>query len=576
MLNFRSKSIVLFFTAAFFLLPSVSFCAKKKKSAVVEVGPDETVKLSSQKRTYFYKIEGDILSDVEYGSPESLKNAMSSLHKSSGDYSDAEKVLIYVATKIMQKAWPSQKISWENSKPPEDNPYVGAIKSFENGVFDSSTGNVDFLSTLLPTFVILNTTIIDSDATATMLLCASAIDSALELSPQSVIANYIAGLYYIYTQNYSASVKHLSYVYSKVPDVDEASIAYIKALRGNGDLELAASILQNSFKDSNDLQFLKQKAYVSFESKDFDSAELYVAKVLQQTPNDLEFLLFRAKILVEKKDYIHAVSLLDVYARQDSSSLDYLLLRALIQLDWSKNTSAATETIEKALQLYPENIDALMFAARISSVTDLPVAGKYADELSAIILEKSPSNPSAMEYALDGLIQRSNWEEAYPLAKKLVSQGNTSYDVMEKYVSVCLKLGKNNEAFDFAKKVYEQHPEDESVLQMYILAFVSSGNRENVMKFIDSKLPSSNAKMKSFLYYARSFLQYNENNVLSDLRSSLISNPRNSDSLFRLYEIYYNKQDYRKAQYYLKQVLAINPNDSTVKKLNEALTKLIQ
>ena len=56
----------------------------------------------------------------------------------------------------------------------------------------------------------------------------------------------------------------------------------------------------------------------------------------------------------------------------------------------------------------------------------------------------------------------------------------------------------------------------------------------------------------------------------------MISNPRNADSLFHLYEIYYGKKEYRKAQYYLRQVVAINPNDTSVKKLNEALTKLIQ
>jgi len=67
-----------------------------------------------------------------------------------------------------------------------------------------------------------------------------------------------------------------------------------------------------------------------------------------------------------------------------------------------------------------------------------------------------------------------------------------------------------------------------------------------------------------------------EEGALADLRSSLISNPRNDDALFRLYELYFNKKDYRKAQYYLRQVVAINPNDNSVKQLNEALTKLMQ
>ena len=67
-----------------------------------------------------------------------------------------------------------------------------------------------------------------------------------------------------------------------------------------------------------------------------------------------------------------------------------------------------------------------------------------------------------------------------------------------------------------------------------------------------------------------------EENQLADLRSSLMEQPRNSKSLFRLYEIYFEKKDYRKAQYYLKKVVAINPNDMSIKKLNETLTKLIK
>lgn len=552
------------------------FCAKKKKNTPEPAQTTETVKLPSQKRTYFYKIDSTILDGVENGTPDTIRQSMSLIKKSSSDYAENEKVLIYIATKIMQTAWPSQKFSWETVIPPEDNPYVGAIKSAENGIFDSSTGNVDFLSTLLPAFILLNPNFKAAEEKVILDNCEKSIKTALEINSSSVLANYLAGILYMDKGEYKNSLGYFEQIYGKYPNVEEIALAYVKSLRGNGMYELASSILSTTSTDTNDIAFLKQNAYVAFESKDYANAELYVAKVLQQTPNDLEFLLFRAKILVEKGDYIHAVSLLDMYARQDNSSIDYLLLRAKLQMDWSKNTAAATETIEKALQLYPENMDALMFAARISSVTDLPVAGKYADELSAIILEMSPSNSNAMEYALDGLIQRENWNEAYEVSKNLISMENISFETMEKYVTVCLKLGKNNEAYEYARKVHDANPNDETVLQMYILSYIKVGNRDAVLKFIDGQLTNANAKMKSFLYYARSFLQYTENNILADLRSSLISNPRNSDSLFRLYEIYYDKKDYRKAQYYLKQVVAINPNDSNVKKLNEALTKLIQ
>ncbi len=260
----------------------------------------------------------------------------------------------------------------------------------------------------------------------------------------------------------------------------------------------------------------------------------------------------------------------------DDTNYDYLLLRARVQLDWSKNTAAATETIEKALQLYPDRIEALMFAARISSATDSLVAGKYADELSAKVLEKEPDNADALLYAMNGLAQRQNWQEAYAISSKLIQRNDVSTEVVESHVKICVKLGKRSEAYELAKKMHDAAPEDEGLLQAYILAYSEYGNRDTVIKYIDSLMNGASAKMKSYLYYRRSYLQYSEDSSLADLRSSLISNPRNADSLFRLYEIYYGKKDYRKAQYYLRQVVAINPNDTSVKKLNEALTKLIQ
>ena len=81
--------------------------------------------------------------------------------------------------------------------------------------------------------------------------------------------------------------------------------------------------------------------------------------------------------------------------------------------------------------------------------------------------------------------------------------------------------------------------------------------------------------MKSCLYYEKSFLEGSEEAVLVDLRSSLTANPRNKDALFRLYQIYYNKKEWRKAQYYLKQVVALSPSDDSLIKLNSELETLL-
>ena len=591
--TFWSKTVILITLAAFVLSSPVFSASKKKKSKKAEPVQEEvkqeepaaeepviiddtsySIKLPSDKkqRDFFSKVDSAVLQGVQNGSPDSLREAMSLMRKKSREYDEAEKVLAVVSADIMKLVWPSEKITWDIPDVSDDNPYTGALSSVRQGVFDSSTGNVDFLATLLPAIVIVNSAADRSVYDQ----CEKAVKASLQLKPDSVLANYLMAQVYERKRNMAEAEKYMAQAYSASSKTSEISLAYTRILRSNGKLADASKILNTMDTGLNDLAVLKQNAYIAFDGGDYDAAELYVARVLQQTPNDLEFLLFRAKILVEKKDYIHAVSLLDVYARQDSSSIDYLVLRARVQLDWSKNTAGAAETVEKALQMYPDNIDALMFAARISSETDSPVAGKYADELATRVLEKRPGNPEAMTYALDGLIQRENWQEAYAASRNLIASGKVTSSVVEKYVNVCIKLGKYNEAYEFAKSKYDANPSDELLLQSYILAYSRVGNRDSVLKYIDSLMNSSSPKVKSYLFYRRSFLQLTEEKQLADLRSSLISNPRNSDALFRLYELYYAKKDYRKAQYYLRQVVAINPNDSSVKKLNEALTKLIQ
>ena len=218
-----------------------------------------------------------------------------------------------------------------------------------------------------------------------------------------------------------------------------------------------------------------------------------------------------------------------------------------------------------------------MLAASISAATDSPVAGKYADELASIVLEKDPNNIEALLYLIDGLCLHQNWKRAYEVCEKLISLDPENSEVALFYVNVSLHLKKYNEAYNYISKLYKKNPDDEMILKAYVLAYSKIEKRDDVIKFINSLLPeTTNKKIKSDLLYQRSFLQKMEENQLSDLRSSLMANPRNSDSLFRLYEIYFEKKDYRKAQYYLKQVVAINPNDMSMKKLNETLTKLIK
>lgn len=561
--------------------PSADSPVGKMVSGTYDVDPEEKTAITrdggeekkTRNYTYFSTIAPGIMADVEVGTPSSLRKAAQTIRKTADvEFTENEKVLLAVETSIMQMVWNIERVDWESPAVEGSNSYLGAISSAKNGIYDMSTGNVDFLTILLPSLVVVKV----NDVSGFFSESEASLKKCLSLRQDSVLATYLLGVLYKKNGMIEKAVLQFRSAVTMAPEIFQTSYAYAEALFLSGNIKSAetqASALLARYSSNTIL--LKLCAKIFYAEKDYSKAEEYVSRVLQQEPNDLQSVLFRARILIDKKDYIHAASLLDVYSRQDSSSKDYLLLRSQVQYDWSKNSTAAVATIETALKNYPGDKEVMLYAAKISGATGLSVLGKSAEEYANSVLSEEPDNETALFYATEGFIRKKDWVKAYSSSSRLVSKGSSNPAYNFNHIKICLAQNKYDEAWNLASSLYRANQNDEETVQCYIQVMVSSGRNQQALSLINQLLSGAASKFKSFLYYQRSYLQSAEEASLSDLRSSLISNPRNSDALYRLYEIYYSKLDYRKAQYYLKQVVALNPNNQELKTLNEKLNSLI-
>ena len=526
------------------------------------------------RRTYFSRIAPDVMVASENASPDSIRTAVSLLRKSGADYTEPEKVLLNVLSGIMKTVWLSERADWETPPVSEATPYLGAIESAKNGIYDLSTGNVDFFTLVLPSLVVVKA----DDVSSYAAVAEQALTAALTLRPDSALAHYLIGVLYVKTMRSEKALDHFSNAAKSALSCKEIAYAEADCLKRLGRMQEAqTAALSLLHRYPADIAVLKLCAETSFALKDFSAAEEYVGRVLQQEPNDLDYVLFRARILAGKGDYIRAASLLDVYARQDTSSRAYLLLRARLQYEWSKNFTAASETIERALSLYPNDLDVLLFAARLASSTAAPLAGVTAEEFAKRALAIDPANTEAKRYEIGGMMRSGKWKGAYDSSRSLIASSGALRSDIFVHIRICLELGRNDEAWNLISPLYAENPDDDDdILQSYVVVLSKTGRSAQALSLINSRLPASSSRMKSFFYYRRSFLDASQEDSLADLRSSLIANPRNADALFRLYEIYYGRRDYRKAQYYLKQVVALDPNNAEMRKLNEELSKLIK
>lgn len=523
--------------------------------------------------SFFSFADETIMQNLEIGSPSSLQSAAAKLKKSAVSYTESDKVALSIASSIMSMVWPSEKNGIE--VPAGDlqaNPYTAAIESARIGIYDENTGRSDFFTLVLPSLILVTS----FDNNDYYQLSLESLTAALSMNKNSVLASYLLGrLYQRMGKNHEA-VEILGSAKNLEPNCFEIQyeLARTYFLLGDVDTSLRMATATLTAFPRN-LLVLKLCSEISLSKKDFTAAEQYIAQVLQQEPENAQYLLYRIKVLVEQENFIRAVPLLDVYARTDKTSRDYLLLRAQIQHEWNKNSAAAAATLEEAMMLYPDDFEVVLAAAELAAASGNVVRGKTAGQFAMEILALEPDNLKALKICMDESIQKKKWQQAYDYSSVLLEKTGGAMDVQLAHINICIRLGRTTEAKNLADSLYAANSSLDEVKEIYIRTLAALGNRSEVLSLIQSSLPNASSKLKSYLYYQRSLLNSNESDRLSDLRQSLTANPRNQEPLFELYRYYFGKKDYRKAQYYLKQVVALNPYDQDVLRLNTELETLL-
>lgn len=519
-----------------------------------------------KKSTYFEFSDPSIMENAEIGSPTAIKNVITKLRKANGKYTEEESVLFAVLETVASTVWPSENINFPILDSLPENVYAGIIDYVKKGIFDTNAGNSDFYTLVLPCVIVCTST-----QTAFFPEAEENLLEALDKNDKSVLVHYLLGILYKKLGNQEQSFYHLERAYELDSTCFEINFEYAKALYEKKLFQKAFEIA-SSLKNPEDLnlELLELCAKSALAINKLDVAESYVGKLLQKEPDNPENILLRAEILFEKGEYLRVSSLLDAYSKTDKTALKYLLLRSKLQNVWNRNTTAAISTISEALTLYPDNHEVLLCAAELISESGSKINGKSAFELIEPLKQIDGENPKLLQIKIDEYIRQKQWKNAYEVSQKLI-QIEPSENRIIKNILICIELGENQQAFFLADELYTNNPTSEEVQITYVKTLVANNKKTEAIALINSLLQKASSKMKSELYYQKSRLESSDDKKLSDLRSSLTANPRNEEALFALYELYFKKNDYRKAQYYLKQVIALNPSNQELLDLNSNL-----
>lgn len=541
---------------------------------LLEAKPKEVVAIVSPRvsKKKFSSVDSLLLKKVENARQQDLQESLNTLKKKEGKLSNDEESLLLIIYALQALVY-QEKIDESLYLNNGNDSYAAIISATKRGVYDFNAGEEDFFALTLPSLVLITAPGVQNFYEEASI----SLQKALLIHPESFLAEYLYAMLLERKGDIDEALLHYQLAVKYNPSFTKVGVLYMKALSLAGfekeALEKALDVLQ---KEEHNLDALLIAAQASYAQKNYDAAETYISRLLQREPNNSNFILLRAKILMAKEEYMKVSSLLDIYAKTGKTSREYLLLKTLLQRDWNKNLSAAANTLQDALRLYPQDLELLLIAARVSAQLGQKVADRSLEEMLHFILEKEPNNAEALGILVGEDILQENWEEAYNGNNKLYKNGNQDETILSNHILICLALGKNQEAREAYTLLQRLKGEQDEVLLYNIRILIAENETTRASSLIERLLgQTTNTRTKSALYYERSKISKNAEQRLNDLRLSLTANPRNAEALFSLYRYYFDQNEYRKAQYYLKQAVSLNPNSKNLLELNKELDVLL-
>ncbi|UTC77469.1 hypothetical protein E4O04_05405 [Treponema sp. OMZ 799] len=523
------------------------------------------------------KLDSTLASLIEKGSPASLKEAVLFIQNDSKGLTNENKLYLKIIADIMYLVYP---LETNGVKPPiyaEDEPYLRALREVKVGLYPVSTKRDGFLSLIIPALVLTY----DDFSEAVLEPYAEDIESRLvaaqKLRPQSVLPYYFLGLLKEKNNKLTEAVA----LYQKAWQLDSscypAGFKYgqFAAESGNGTEALKiADELNNLYSDNTEVKLLYARAHIA--KNDFNKASENIVSVLKKEPENISALLLRIRILIEQKEYLKANSLLDAYSTKNKTAKNYLLYRARVTREWNKNLIRASEFLTEAYKYYPEDFNVLLSCAEICFEASTKIDNKPADFFIRKVLDGYPENTAALALLVKNDINNGKWQQAVELAEDLAAKypSDTNKELL---LTSYLGAGQTSKALSLAKQLYAntKNPSN-AFINLYMEALYAGKDYQTVKQVINQKMKGADSELKSILYYYNAKLQQgNPSEYLNFLQSSLLSNPRNKNSLFAMYEWYLKNKDYKKAKYYLGQVLALDPSNKNIINLSENLNKLL-
>ena len=514
---------------------------------------------------------GELRSLVEAGIPSSLRKAAGL----PPDRSAQGRALNAAALTLLRLLYSELPGKLPPADPPPAHEYTRILQDADRGVYVSPrASSQDYLEYALPCLALLR-------ETRPPRLAAALPDlrRAMELrAADSVLAPYFLGLFLERSAQGAERERYLEeaeaayrLAYGASGECYPAALGLARVLEAQGRTGEAAALLTGMADRFPELRVLRrQLALIYYHNQAWAEADALLEELIGQDGRDRELLLLRARALVEMEQFFPAQGPLDLYGAADPQNRLYLFLQARVQAEGYRNIDAALSFLRTILLNSPQDEEAALYAVEMLLKSAGAEDRDEGREILGRFLEAETAvSAAAARLALQDAISRGAWEEAKRYLDQVLADHRGFQELLAAY-TVERGLGNRRAALAAAQELYERNPSNVEGAAAYITALMEGGRREEAGRMIENGLASvPSGAMKSQYYYLRSRLWVSEERVLADLRTSLFEDPRNLYTLIALFEIYRAHQNGQRAMFYLKQALALAPDNPELRRYQQ-------
>ena len=522
-------------------------------------------------------IADEIRLNTEIGSPSSLLSALEQIKDKNLGSTEFGRVMTTVNVTLLKTLYPAVEVQLPPTDPPVTHIYSRIIREAERGVYISPRRNsMDYLEFVLPFLSVYPGERKNAFPLDSYRLALPDLERATKLNGDSVLAAYFLGVANEQLGRFDAAAAQYSKVWEEFPGCFTAALGLVRIMEAQGrNQEAERFISELVMIFPGNLQVKHQQALIYYNLKDWGRAEAAVDEILERDSRDREFVLLKAHILVEQGQLLQALGFLDVVAGMDPANKLYLFLRARIQAEAYNNREAALNSLRSVLRssTTAQSADdpvlwttAAVYAARLLMESGRPQDQIEGRDLLARLLAVPVPPLEVVSLALGDAVRREAWTEARDCLTRLLEERRSAQDLLAAY-TVEKEQGNASLALSYARELYERDRSSEDGNFAYISALIETGRKLEAARMVENRLENlPGGLLKSRYFFLRSQTRGDEELILGDLRSSLFEDPRNLNALVASFEIYHNRGDERRAVYYLRQALALAPDNLRLKR----------